>query len=229
MVRLVIFDIDDTLLDHRAGAMKAMSALRKQLGVFGYLQENCDFSTFTHAYEKRNSILWSQFEAGRVSINDVLEKRFDYLFDWFDIKADHKSEIKKVFWTEYTSGCCLTNDWLPLLQEMKCDFTLIICSNGKEDIQLKKLEKHNILHLFDRCYFGDQHPNCKPNTEFFEKILKDFQVTPEQVIMVGDSVENDILPCQTLGMKTLKYNGKESFLKIHNTLADLKNATKSLA
>lgn len=45
--------------------------------------------------------------------------------------------------------------------------------------------------------------------------------------MVGDSLENDVLPCQKLGMKTLKYDGKESFQKIYKKLTELKNGSKT--
>ncbi|OSM94892.1 HAD family hydrolase [Lonsdalea populi] len=227
MVKLVIFDIDDTLLDHRAGAMKAISALKQQLAELDYINEKYDFIIFLHAYEKRNHTLWSQFEIGKITISDVLKKRFDYIFDWFDIRTQHKLIFEEVFWGNYISNCHLTNNWISLLQKIQSEFHLIICSNGMKEIQLKKLEKHKIITFFDRFYFGDAHPNCKPNIDFFIRILEDFRLRPEQAIMVGDSVENDILPCQKLGIKTLKYDGKTSFKKIYKELSELKNGSKS--
>ncbi|MFP1884182.1 HAD family hydrolase [Lonsdalea quercina] len=227
MVKMIIFDIDDTLLDHRAGAMEAMSALKQQLAKLNYINEKYDFSIFINAYERRNHMLWSQFEIGKIAISDVLKKRFDHIFDWFDIRMQHKLIFKEIFWENYISNCHLTHDWISLLQQLQSDFHLVICSNGMKEIQLKKLEQHKIITFFDRFYFGDTHPNCKPNIDFFIRILEEFQLTPQQAIMVGDSLENDVLPCQKLGMKTLKYDGKESFQKIYKKLTELKNGSKT--
>lgn len=226
MVKLIIFDIDDTLLDHRAGARKAMSALKQQLVQLNYIDEEYDFSIFLNGYEKRNHTLWSQFEIGKIAIADIMKKRFDYVFDWFEIRRHHKIAFKEIFWENYISNCHLTHDWISLLQQLHSDFHLIICSNGMKEIQLKKLEKNKISPFFDRFYFGDAHPNCKPNTDFFRRILEDFQLKPEHAIMVGDSLVNDVLPCQKLGINTLKYDGEASFQVIYKELMELKNGSK---
>ncbi|EEP9539730.1 hypothetical protein HCP17_005193, partial [Salmonella enterica] len=125
MIKLIIFDIDDTLLEHRAGTMEAMSAFKQQLYKFGYISENYDFSVFHNAYDKRNHTLWSQFEIGKVTISDVLKKRFDYIFDWFGIRTQHKLLLKEIFWENYISNCHLTHDWISLLQQLQSNFHLV--------------------------------------------------------------------------------------------------------
>ena len=227
MIKLIIFDIDDTLLDHSAGAIEAMSSLKQQLTELGYIKETYDFGIFHKAYNQRNHKLWLQFEIGEMTVSDVLKRRFDYIFDWFDIRSEHKRILEDKFWNSYIANCHLTNDWVSLLKELQSDFHLIICSNGKKEIQLKKLEHHKIINFFDGLYFGDAHPNCKPNIAFFTKILENLQIKPEQAIMVGDSLDNDVIPCKKLGMKTLKYDGTSSFLEIHTELMGLKNGSKS--
>ncbi|EEP9536205.1 HAD family hydrolase, partial [Salmonella enterica] len=85
--------------------------------------------------------------------------------------------------------------------------------------------KHKIITFFDKLYFGDTYPNCKPNIDFFMRILEEFRLSPEQAIIVGDSLENDLLPCQNLGIKTLRYDGEKSFKEIHTKLMEVKNGS----
>ena len=42
---------------------------------------------------------------------------------------------------------------------------------------------------------------CKPNGKYFEEILALAGLTPTECIMVGNDVEEDMLPCSKLGME----------------------------
>ena len=42
---------------------------------------------------------------------------------------------------------------------------------------------------------------CKPNQEYFKKILEEFQLRPEECLMVGNDVGED-LPARELGIRT---------------------------
>lgn len=43
---------------------------------------------------------------------------------------------------------------------------------------------------------------CKPDPRYYQEILDKIGATPERSWMVGDDVENDILPARSLGLKT---------------------------
>ena len=56
----------------------------------------------------------------------------------------------------------------------------------------------------------------KPNREFFNLAIKSMNLTPKEVIMVGDDIENDILGAQRANLKTVLVKSgkfKESDLK----------------
>ena len=43
---------------------------------------------------------------------------------------------------------------------------------------------------------------CKPNPDYYRDVLAELGVEPEQCIMVGNDVDEDILPARQVGMKT---------------------------
>ena len=44
---------------------------------------------------------------------------------------------------------------------------------------------------------------AKPSREFFEFLLQQAQCRPDEAIMVGDRIDNDIRPAKALGMRTI--------------------------
>lgn len=44
---------------------------------------------------------------------------------------------------------------------------------------------------------------CKPNPKYYQAILKQNGLLPEDVIMVGNDINEDILPCQKCGIDTI--------------------------
>lgn len=46
----------------------------------------------------------------------------------------------------------------------------------------------------------------KPDLRFYQTIIKTLELEPHSLTMIGDSLENDILPCLELGMGTVLLN-----------------------
>lgn len=74
MIKLILFDIDDTLVDHQAGAFQAMQRISSLMIKLNYADDRYDFSEFIRSYETMSHTLWSQFELGEVDISTLLEK-----------------------------------------------------------------------------------------------------------------------------------------------------------
>ena len=43
--------------------------------------------------------------------------------------------------------------------------------------------------------------HCKPNPDYYREVLQKLGKTPERCLMVGNDVEEDMLPARALGMK----------------------------
>mgnify|MGYP001015680179 CR=1 FL=1 len=159
MIKLIMFDLDDTLVNHQAGAETALKTLAALLLQLRYAPDSYDFNPFLESYYAMNHRLWTDFTTGKMEITQLLDKRFDYIFDWFEVRQQHHELIKKAYWDTYVSSCSLTADWAPLLEEMSKKATLVICSNGLEQIQLRKLQFTHIARFFKGFYFGTAQPD----------------------------------------------------------------------
>ena len=56
--------------------------------------------------------------------------------------------------------------------------------------------------MFDHVTTADTSCYCKPNPLYFKEILDRFGVTPEQALMIGNDVREDMYPCRELGIET---------------------------
>ena len=63
---------------------------------------------------------------------------------------------------------------------------------------------------------------AKPDKKIFEIALKRANCKPEQSIMIGDRIDNDIIPAKNLGMKTIWI--KKGFGKYWNITSDEERA-----
>ena len=48
---------------------------------------------------------------------------------------------------------------------------------------------------YEHCHF------CKPNPKYYEELLEKLELKPEECIMVGNDVEEDMVPTEKLGME----------------------------
>lgn len=54
--------------------------------------------------------------------------------------------------------------------------------------------------MFDHVTTAHTSCFCKPNPRYFQEILDRFGVRPEETLMIGNDVREDMQPCQTLGI-----------------------------
>lgn len=50
----------------------------------------------------------------------------------------------------------------------------------------------------------------KPDSKAFERALDHFNMNPQDAVMIGDEVDNDILPAQAMGMRTIHISRHET-------------------
>lgn len=67
----------------------------------------------------------------------------------------------------------------------------------------KRLEEWGLGQLFEVIASSAEIGYAKPSREIFEKALAMADCTPQESVMVGDRLDNDILPAKAIGMKTV--------------------------
>jgi FMN phosphatase YigB (HAD superfamily) len=66
------------------------------------------------------------------------------------------------------------------------------------------LEDMNLLQYFAFTEIQDDYKVTKPDTRYFEAIIKYCKCEPNESIMTGDRIDKDIIPAKMTGMKTIR-------------------------
>ncbi len=80
-------------------------------------------------------------------------------------------------------------------------FRLGLLSNGNTDPR-----RLGLAHWFDFTLFAEHVGVHKPDPAFYHLAIRTAGVPASQILHVGDSIENDVLPAQDVGMKALWVN-----------------------
>ena len=67
----------------------------------------------------------------------------------------------------------------------------------------KRLQKHGILQYIDLVVASAEEGVAKPDLGIFEIALERSRCLPENAVMVGDRIDNDIVPAKKMGMHTI--------------------------
>ncbi len=133
-------------------------------------------------------------------------KTYEFVF-WKYLK-DNLSLFRELYesylfrWKEQKPPLKLSGGLEKELREICREFKIGIAGQYGQEI-LAFLEQQAILDCFTYRLTQDDFPITKPDPRYFEQITKSFGVTPQECILVGDRIDNDIVPAKQLGMKTI--------------------------
>ena len=207
MIKVVLFDIDNTLLDFDQYVKDAMKNGFEKFALGKY--DNDTFAVFT----KVNSELWHDLEKGKLSFEQLKKVRWNLVFDALGIDFD--GEYFEEYFREFLFDSAIAEEGaMHLLQYLKGKYLLGVASNGPYAQQINRLKRANMLSFFEHCFISEEIGHSKPSKEFFDvcmsRINKDLQqeILPCQVLSVGDSLSSDIAGGKVAGMKTCFFNPK---------------------
>ena len=220
MIKYILFDLDDTLLDFHASEKKA---LRKTL------KDNLNIdmtNTMYNKYKDINEEYFNKFTKGIYTRNEMHKLRFEIFLNYLNISYDPVI-INQSYMTNLANGAELFKDSINILDYLKNKgYKLYIASNGIKEIQINRLNKANILHYFDYIFVSSEIGYNKPSKLFFDYIfnyLKDSNTS--SYLIIGDREESDILGGFNSNITTIKLgkidNSKANYLI--NNLLEIKN------
>lgn len=91
---------------------------------------------------------------------------------------------------------------LETLAELKRDYRLGIIANQPCECR-ESLRRRGLLEYFEVVAISEEIDLHKPDPALFQWALDQVQARPAMSVMVGDRRDNDILPAQKVGMRTI--------------------------
>ncbi len=107
--------------------------------------------------------------------------------------------VKLVWPGEYE---ILYADALSCLADLHANYKIGIIANQNTGSE-KRLEKFGILKHIDLLVASAEEGVAKPDKRIFQIALEKSNCPPQQAVMIGDRIDNDIIPAKALGMGTV--------------------------
>jgi putative hydrolase of the HAD superfamily len=127
---------------------------------------------------------------------------------------------------ERAENFLLYDDALPVLSELRrAGLKLGLVTNASRD--LEAFIVHHGLDV-DAGVVSRDHGFTKPSRSIFAAILELLEVAPEEAVMVGDSLRDDVEGARALGMRAVLVDREDRYPDVPERLRDLSGLAEAL-
>lgn len=196
--KILLMDIDNTLLDFHAATREALTALLDP-----YHQ------SLTPALEARfhqiNDRLWADYERGDIQKSEIFPRRFLEFLTPLGIDLD-----PLVANEQYAQGLRNSAVWMPhakaMLDVLVGQVRMFAVTNGVASTQGPRLEKAGLPPYFEKIFVSETMGCKKPEKAFFDRVFAAIgPVDRGQCILLGDSLSSDMQGGRNAGIATCYY------------------------
>jgi len=192
MIKAVVFDLDNTLVDFMAMKRQAIDAAISAMVDAG-------LNLPVNEVKARIEAIYKEWGIEFQNVFDQL------LYDVFR-KVDYKILSAGIIAYRRAREAALVpypHVYMTMVELLKRGMKLAVVSDAPAREAWLRLCYLNFHHIFDAVVTFDDSGERKPSPVPFRKVLELLNVRPEQSLMVGDWAERDMIGAANIGMKTV--------------------------
>lgn len=199
--KILLFDLDNTLLDFCANETDSLNKLFQK---HGYIFTDELFEL----YNSVNKQLWADYENGKIELDDVLNSRFS------ETMLRLGKEVDGIEWeNQYRellgNGCQLIEGALEVCRRLSESHRLFVITNGITKTQIKRLKQSGLYEFFEDFFISQSIGSQKPSKEFFDYVMSHIKgFNGKEALIIGDSLNTDIKGGLMSGIDTCWFNSK---------------------
>ena len=206
--KAIFIDIDDTILDYIPCCREA----------FNHALEALHEPSSDALFELFFSISGRLFSEAKHGLHTVAEVMELYPQEFIEKSgfADGQStndqrQMTDTFKHAFRAAWGQTHTLVPDAKETlealhRKGYRLFAASNSFGHLQRSRLEHAGVLRFFEDTYISMDIGYDKPDIRFYEEALRRCGLTPQDVLMVGDSMTTDILGAQAAGITSVFFD-----------------------
>ena len=203
-LRAVLFDLDDTLFDHRLCAQTALSELHAAHDEF----RATPFGDFERLHASFLEDLHRRVMTGEMPLEQARRERFRRLFA--ALGPTPEAHVIATAAERYREGYRRIRQPMSgaaaLLQAVKRRARIGIVSNNLLEEQQDKLRHCALDGYIDELVVSEEAGVSKPEPRIFQIALERLGCRPEQVVMIGDSWAADVVGAKAAGIRAIWFN-----------------------
>lgn len=219
--QLILFDLDDTLVGSTEIYQKCYQDMKLDMALFNEAKT------------------WIKTNLGSAHVSN--HQRFLYFKRYLELKSQFSPEalLKMISHYEELLQSYMREQWILLQRaalffELKKQYRLALVTNETARTQVIKLNALDPKNEFFEFMITSEEIGVeKPDQKIFAEIFRRAQLKPEDSLMIGDSVSNDLKPLKAMGAQVigtrefLQPESLESFIWVQD-LNDILNPLSSI-
>jgi putative hydrolase of the HAD superfamily len=202
----IYFDLDHTLWDFDRNSEEALCELYDTHSMGDWGIESA--LVFIEKYRTINRHMWDLYHKKLIDKVTLRENRF--INTLHELGVDEKWHPKNL-WDQYLSIAPSkthlfpnTLEVLEYLQQKGYDLSII--TNGFKEVQHLKISNSGLEKFFANVFISEDIGWQKPEAEIFRHAMQATGGIPESSIMIGDTLDTDILGAQNAGIDQVFFN-----------------------
>jgi len=201
----IFFDLDHTIWDFDKNAEETLQELYLVYDLPGLGLHSADL--FIETYTRNNHQLWADYHTGKISKQALREMRFKKTFLDLGLSPE---VIPVQFEDDYVAICPTKTNLFEgaheTLQYLHSKYVLHLITNGFKESQDMKIKGAGIGKYFDQIIVSEDVGVNKPDPAIFQHALDVAGAEKQTSIMIGDSLEADVMGALNFGMDAIYFN-----------------------
>jgi len=203
----LFFDLDHTLWDFEKNSREALTEGYNEINLRSKGVDTIE--EYISEYESANDWCWGEYREGRMDKAELRGRRFSLAMKKWGLDKD--TELGERLGTHYVDTSPfkthLVKDALEVVKELyERGHKLVMLTNGFEEVQHIKVERCGLSPYFESVLTSDALGIKKPDVGIFNLALKKSNSTAKDAVMLGDSLESDIIGARNAGWGQVYYN-----------------------
>ncbi len=207
MIKVVIFDLDDTLIAESDFAFSAFREISKFISAKFQIAENNVFMEMVDIYSVYpNKVFDTFYNLHNMELSVTEKNRL------IDLYRNHKPDIQ------------LSNEVKATLIELKNKgYKIGLITDGWKVTQWNKIDSLKLVDYFDNIIVTDDYGRefWKPNSRAFYAMKNFFNVEFSEMVYIGDNPFKDIETPKELGMLSILLLSKYSIYQKNTNISEI--------
>ncbi len=204
-VKALWLDLDDTLYDHTHAVRCGLDAVRQRFSCFSRVPTN----ELAILYNRALNTFHTNFLRGEIDFAELRRRKYKLFCE--TATADEKSvppiyDFHRIYDKAYGQNRRATPGSVEMLNSLRQSGTnLAVITNGKQDTQEEKLRIIGLDWLIPNLHTSERLGITKPDPLIYRRALETTGQPAKDLLMVGDSVENDVQAGLAAGLNVALY------------------------
>jgi HAD superfamily hydrolase (TIGR01549 family) len=204
VLKAVLFDLDDTLFDHRHSSRSGLQAIQQRYACF----QRATIDELEQAHIALLEEVHLLVLRSEISLQQARTIRMERLFAQFGEQRSRAraEEAASLYREAYQVARQTVPGTIALLEALRPSVKIGIVSNNLLAEQQEKLRHLGLEGHIDALVVSEEVGIAKPDARIFQVALERLHCHAEEAVMVGDAWQNDIVGARGAGIRAIWLN-----------------------